>query len=361
VPALTPVQEQSRRAVRGHILFAFGVFLLLALAWDLRKEVLIIYVAALFAAVLMPIVTRITEFEFRGRRASRPAAIFLLIVAVGIILTIFFTVGLPPVLRDLSNFSDELPNRIPHIVARIKRVPLADKVGIDSVVQRSEAAVTATASYLVTSLPNWLSHIFDILSTAFLCIYFMLEGENAYRFFLSLFPSAQRHRLDATLQRADRKVSKWLLGQGTLMLVLGISSTIVFGFLHVRYFVLLGFLMGLFNIIPIAGGVITIILAAGVAALDSWTKMGGVLIFYAIYVNVENAFLTPRIMRSSVDLMGLTILVALLLGTALAGIVGALVAVPTAAIVSVLLEEYAVKKDGIGPPTPALAKSRPNS
>ena len=53
--------------------------------------------------------------------------------------------------------------------------------------------------------------------------------------------------------------------------------------------------------------------------------MAGVLIFYAIYVNVENAYLTPRIMRSSVNLMGLTVLVALLLGTALAGIVGALV------------------------------------
>jgi predicted PurR-regulated permease PerM len=222
---------------------------------------------------------------------------------------------------------------------------VADKIGVEGAVQRTEAAVTATAGYLVTSLPLWLTHLFDILSAAFLCIYFMLEGENAYRFFLSLFPSAQRHRLDATLQRADRKVSKWLLGQGTLMLILGISSTIVFGFLHVRYFVLLGFLMGLFNIIPIAGGVITILLAAGVAALDSWAKMGGVLLFYVIYINIENAFLTPRIMRSSVDLMGLTILVALLLGTALAGIVGALVAVPTAAIVSVLLEEYAVKKD----------------
>ena len=345
MPALTSEQEQSRRAVRGHILFAFGVFLLLALAWTLRKEVLIIYVSALFAAVLTPIVTRITEFEFHGRHASRPAAIFLLIVGVAFILTIFFTVGPPPVMRDLSAFSDELPNRIPQIVARIKRVPIADKIGIDTIVQRSETAVTATAGYVVTSLPNWLSHIFDILSTAFLCIYFMLEGENAYRFFLSLFPSAQRRRLDPTLQRADRKVSKWLLGQGSLMLVLGISSTIVFGFLHVRYFVLLGFLMGLFNIIPIAGGVFTILLAAGVAALDSWAKMGAVLLFYLIYVNVENAFLTPRIMRTSVDLMGLTILVALLLGTALAGIVGALVAVPTAAIVSVLLEEYAVKKD----------------
>jgi len=163
--------------------------------------------------------------------------------------------------------------------------------------------------------------------------------------FLSLFPLPQRSRLNATLQKADQKVSKWLLGQGLLMLILGVSSTIVFGVLHVRYFLLLGFLMGLLNIVPIAGGVITIILAAGVAALDSWSKMAGVFIFYVIYLNIENAYLTPRIMRSSVNLMGLTVLIALLLGTALAGIVGTLVAVPTAALVSVLLEEYAVQKD----------------
>jgi predicted PurR-regulated permease PerM len=73
--------------------------------------------------------------------------------------------------------------------------------------------------------------------------------------------------------------------------------------------------------------------------------MGGVLLFYVIYINIENAYLTPRIMRSSVNLMGLTVLVSLLLGTALACIVGALIAVPTAALISVILEEYAVKKD----------------
>ena len=212
-------------------------------------------------------------------------------------------------------------------------------------IQRAEGAVTASATYIFTSLPGWLSHVFDILAAAFLCIYFMLEGEYAYRFFLSLFPYQQRTRLDTTLKRADLKISKWLFGQGTLMLILGVASTTVFGLLHVRYFLLLGILMGLFNIIPIAGGIITILLAAGVAALDSWTKMGGVLIFYAIYVNIENAYLTPRIMRSSVNLMGLTVLIALLCGTALAGVVGALVAVPTAALISVLLEEYAVQKE----------------
>jgi predicted PurR-regulated permease PerM len=173
----------------------------------------------------------------------------------------------------------------------------------------------------------------------------MLEGEYAYRFFLSLFPTEKRQRLDSTLKKAERKISKWLVGQGILMLILGVASTIAFGLLHVRYFVLLGFLMGLFNIIPIAGGVITIVLAAGVAAIDSWTKMTGVLVFYLVYVNLENAVLIPRIMRSSVNLMGLTVLVSLLLGTALAGIVGALVSVPTAALIAVLLEEYAVQKN----------------
>ena len=154
-----------------------------------------------------------------------------------------------------------------------------------------------------------------------------------------------RERLAKTLLAAETRMSRWLLGQGSLMFILGMTSTIVFAELHVRYFFLLGVLMGLFNIIPVAGGVITICLAAGVAALDSWTKMAGVLIFYAIYVQVENAVLTPRIMRTSVNLMGLAVLIALLAGSALAGVVGALVAVPTAALVAVLMDEYLVQKD----------------
>jgi predicted PurR-regulated permease PerM len=140
-------------------------------------------------------------------------------------------------------------------------------------------------------------------------------------------------------------MSKWLIGQGSLMLILGMCSTAVFAILHVRYFFLLGVLMGLFNIIPVAGGVITILLAGGVAALDSWQKMVGVFIFYAIYVQLENGFLTPRIMKSQVDLMGLTVLVALLAGTAIAGVVGALVSVPTAVLIVVLMDEYLVQKD----------------
>lgn len=302
--------------------------------------------------VLTPVIESIRKLDIRGWRPSRPIAIGILIAGIALGLSIFLTLGLPPVMRDLREFLTDLPQRIPQVVAKIKHLPMADKLGVDDLAAKSENAAAAIGSYLFSSLPHWLAHVLDVLTAVFLCIYFMIEGDHAYAFLLSLFKPASRARLDATLQKAELKMSKWLLGQGLLMLILGVCSTIVFGILHVRYFVLLGVLMGLFNIIPIAGGVITIVLVSGVAALDSWPKMFGVLIFYLIYVNVENAFLTPRIMKSSVDLMGLTVLIALMVGTALAGIVGAMVAVPTAALITVLLDEYAVQRgpDDTEPP-----------
>jgi len=327
--------------VRGHIVFFFAVLLALAIAWQLRHVLELVYVSALFAVVLMPIVQQIMRLRIRGWGPSRPLAIVALLAGVFILLTGFFLLGLPPVVHDIQHFAADLPSRIPGIVAKLKHLPMADKLGVDSVAQRTEGMAASTAQYLFSAAPLWLSHLLDIITAFILCIYFMLEGEFAYQYFLSLFPVEPRERLARTLVIAEQRMSKWLLGQGSLMLILGMCSLAVFGILHVRYFVL----MGLFNIIPVAGGVITIVVAACVAALDSWQKMIAVLIFYAIYVQVENGFLTPRIMRSSVDLMGLTVLIALMAGLAVAGVVGAMVAVPTAALIAVLMDEYLVQKD----------------
>jgi predicted PurR-regulated permease PerM len=128
------------------------------------------------------------------------------------------------------------------------------------------------------------------------------------------------------------------------MLILGITSTIVYLSLHVRYAYALGFLTGLLNIIPVIGAAVCIALALIVAAIDSWGRVLGVAIFYFIYLQVENSFLVPRIMKSRVGLPGLAILVALLIGSALAGVIGAMVAVPTAVLVGELVDEYLVNK-----------------
>jgi predicted PurR-regulated permease PerM len=82
------------------------------------------------------------------------------------------------------------------------------------------------------------------------------------------------------------------------------------------------------------------------AAIDSWMRVVYVLIAYGIYAQVENSYLTPKIMQSSVDLPGLAIIVSLLLGSAIDGVVGAMVAVPTAVLVAVIVDEYAVQSKG---------------
>jgi predicted PurR-regulated permease PerM len=344
VPQLHP--PPRRWTARTNILFAFGVALALALAWQLREVLMLIYVSALFAVVLMPVVTGIVRFELRGgRRISRGLAIALLLGSAILFITVLLAIGLPPVIHDIRQFAADLPERIPMVVNRLRHVPLADRLGVDNLAGRVEGALSTTASYLLASFPKWMARIFDLLTAIVLCVYFMLEGEHAYQWAMSLLAIPDRLRLAVTLEKAEVRMSRWLFGQTLLMLILGICSTITFGLLHVRYFVLLGVLMGLMNIIPIAGGIITITIVCAIAALDSWTKMLGVLAFYLVYINIENAYLTPRIMRSSVNLMGLSVLIALLAGTALAGVVGALVAVPTAALISVLVDEYIVHKD----------------
>jgi predicted PurR-regulated permease PerM len=340
----TPKEVREARTWRGHILFFFAVILAGALAWRLRSVLELVYVSALFAVVLMPIVQQIQSVKIRKWSPSRPLAIIVLVAGVLTLLTLFFVLCLPPVLRDIHHFAEELPVKIPELIGRIHRLPMSDKLGLDSLALKSQGMAASAASYVFSSVPLWLAHIFEVVTAFILCLYFMLEGEYAYFYFLSFFEPEARERLDKTLMTAEHRMSKWLLGQGSLMLILGITSTIVFSLLHVRYAILLGVLMGLFNIIPVAGGIITILLAGGVAALDSWTKMAAVFAFYAIYVQVENGYLTPRIMKTSVNLMGLAVLIALLAGTAVAGIVGALVAVPTAALIAVLMDEYMVQK-----------------
>jgi len=290
----------------------------------------------------MPVVQWIQQLNIRKWSPSRGVAIGILMVTSVAALAGFLVFALPPVIHDLRDFVTELPSRGPQILNRLQQSRIAKHLDLPNLTAKLQTGAGDSASYLLSSLPDWASRFFDILTTIVLTIYFMLEGEFAYHWFLSLFAAPTRRRLNKTLLQAKKRMSRWLLGQGLLMLCLGLCSIAVFSILHVRYAILLGVIMGLLNIIPIAGAVVGVLLAGIVAALDSWAKMGGVFAFYFIYFQVENAYLTPRIMRHSVNLAGLAVIIALLCGSTLAGVVGAMVAVPTAALVAVLMDEYLV-------------------
>jgi predicted PurR-regulated permease PerM len=349
----TDASFKRPRSLRSDIVFTFVLAISLYLAWLVRGVLVLIYVSALFAVVLMPVVRGIMKLRIGKWQPNRVVAILLLFLAVAGFAAIFFTFAFPPVAHDIRAFLVELPTRGPQLLSRIRRIPFLQHVDIAALNAKLQDFAANFATYMLLSIRNWASKLFDIVTSIILTVYFMLEGESAYHWILSFFPVGMRQRLDVTLARAEVRIGKWLLGQGTLMLILGLSSTILFLALNVRYAYALGVLMGIFNIIPIAGAVVTVTLAILVAAIDSWGRVLGVAIFYAIYAQVETSYLTPRIMRSSVDLPGLAVIVALLLGAAFDGIVGAMVAVPTAVLVAVLLDEYAVK------PEPIIAEPQP--
>jgi predicted PurR-regulated permease PerM len=238
-----------------------------------------------------------------------------------------------------------MPTRLPGVLEKLKNVPLAQHLDTVDINSRLQNFASNATTYLLLSIRDWAGALFDIVMGFILTVYFILEGDSAYRWFLSFFPPEGRARLDKTLQRANIRMGRWLLGQGILMLILGVCSTIAYLSLHIRYAYALGVLTGLLNIIPVAGVAVCMGLALLVAAIDSWGRVLGIAIFYVVYVQVENAFLIPCIMKHRVKLSALATLVALLLGAALAGIVGIMVSVPTAVLVSVLLDEYVVHNE----------------
>ena len=332
------------RDLRGDIAFAFGLAVACYLAWLLRKVLLLLYVSALAAVVLTPVVRATSRFKVGRWRPFKGRAILILLLAVAGGLTAFGFLAFPPVIRDLHEFTLEMPTRLPAFLDKLKRIPFADQVNTDEITAKVQDFLSNAATYLLLSIKNWAGAIFAIAMGLILTVYFILEGNVAYRWALSFFPVQKRSRLDAALQRAEVRMGQWLLGQGSLMLILGLTSTIVYVELHVRYAYALGVLTGLLNIIPVVGAAVSIALALMVAAIDSWTRVLGIAVFYFIWVQVENSFLVPRIMGSRVGLPGLSILVALLIGSDLGGVLGAIVSVPTAVLVSVLIDEYLVQK-----------------
>lgn len=338
---------------RGTVLFAFAVALSLYFAYLLRDVLVVIYVSALFAVVLMPVVRAIMNLHAGKWHPGRGTAVLLLMVLTLGSLTLFFFFALAPAFHDLREFIRELPQKGPQFFNRLERLPVLRSIDLDALQEKLQDIYANLATYAVRFASDWAGTVARVLTGVVLTVYFIIEGDESYAWFLSLFPLERRMRLDQTLNRASARMGRWLLGQGTLMLILGILSTIVFALLRVRYAYALGVIMGLFNIVPVAGALVSVSVVVLVAALDSWTKVLGVLIFYFIYLQLENTWLTPKIMKTQVDLAGLTILIALLIGSSLAGIIGAMVAVPTAVLVAVVLNEYAVHEEAI------IAEPRP--
>ncbi|MBV9085921.1 MAG: AI-2E family transporter [Acidobacteriaceae bacterium] len=324
---------------RSNIVFAFFVAILLLVAWHVRTVLFLIYISALAAIVISPAIDFVRRINIAGWRPGRVVAIVVILVLGFGLLTLFFVFALPPIFHDIREAGTDAPTRIREASQRLQRIPVLKNFDIGAL----QSHLTAAIGGVFGLFKGIAGGLFGFFSFLVLSIYFFLDGASAFYWFMSLFPPRHRERLEPTLLRAEQRMRKWLAGQAALMLILGSLSTIVFGLLHIKYFYALGVFAGIANIIPIVGPVATVIAAGSVAAFEGWGKLTGVVTFYLVYQEVEHAYLTPTIMRSTVNLPPLAVITSLAIGGALFGILGALIAVPTAALIAVLVEEYLVQ------------------
>src|SRR3954453_4324414 len=128
---------------RSNILFAFFVAVVLYAAWQVRDALLLIYVSALFAVILSPIIDSIRKIKIGKWRPGRGAAIIIFFLGLIIVIGLFFTLAVPPIARDIKQFSQEWPQRVQALSEKLHHLPYADKLNInpDSVREHMTAMI----------------------------------------------------------------------------------------------------------------------------------------------------------------------------------------------------------------------------
>jgi predicted PurR-regulated permease PerM len=325
--------QAYRNKGRHLVLLAFVIAVSLVIAWFARHALLLIYVSAVFAVVLKPSVDWLHRRSIFGWRPGRGTALLLLVLLMLVFAGALIGIALPAVIENAGDFAQNFPKHLASLQARVRSLPLLHHVNLADWQSHVSAALAGV-------LPAAAGAMASVITALLLIAYFILDGAPLSQRILTAFPPQSRARLDATLTRAVKRMRRWLTGQALLMLILGGSAALTFGLMGLPYFYLLAVFAGLANIVPLLGPLATVLLAGLVAATQSGWDVLGVVIFYLVYQQVENAFLTPNIMKSQVQLSPAVVIVALLLGSELAGIVGALVAVPSAVLVAELAAEY---------------------
>src|SRR5262249_33435801 len=172
-----------------------------------------------------------------------------------------------------------------------------------------------------------------------LTFYLLVESESLLTTFVRLFPRERRPRVEAGSREVTREVSAWLGGQILLAAGLGRTAAGRLGLLRLPHFHVLAVSAAVGEVIPVVGRVLSAIPGVAVAFSVSGSKALWVALFYLAQQQLEGHILVPKVMQRQVGVSAVTVIVALLIGSSLLGIVGALLAVPTAAIIQVLVQE----------------------
>jgi predicted PurR-regulated permease PerM len=327
-------------AVLG-IMISVGV--VLYVLWVARHVLSWLLISLFLALALNPAVEWLQRRGVRSRGLAAGITFLVALAVVGGLLALF----IPTLIDQVDNFANKVPDYIHdltkgrgrlgfletryHLVERVKHAVKSGGVGKFAV--GAGAAVTITKSVLTA--------VAATLTIVFMTFFMLLEGPEWMNRIYGVLPEEQQPRWRRVGHDVYRTVGGYVTGNLLISLIAGVASGIVLWIVGVPYVVALGLVVALLDLIPLAGATIAAVLVVLVAiAASGATAAIVVAVFFVAYQQLENHLIQPLVYGRTVQLSPLAVLVSVLIGAQIAGVLGALAAIPIAGTLQVLLVDW---------------------
>jgi predicted PurR-regulated permease PerM len=324
--------------------------IVLEIVWIARHVLSWIFIALFLALALNPAVDRLER-----RTSRRAAATFVVYIAALAAIAGIALLFIPTLVNQVNDFAHKVPDYIDDVTKGRGRLGflqtkyhLVDKArkalregGASKLLGISGTAL-AVAKGVVTV-------VVATVTIAFMTFFMLLEGPRWLESFYSLLRPNQRKRWERVGREIYRTVGGYVTGNLLISLIAGGLTSLVLYLTNVPYALALGLIVAILDLIPLAGATIAAIIVGSVAFLHSITAGIIVVVFFIVYQQVENHLLQPLVYGRTVQLSPLAVLISVLVGAELAGVLGALAAIPVAGSLQVVFLDWLSHRRGGDP------------
>jgi predicted PurR-regulated permease PerM len=316
-----------------------GVLALLAAAWSVRNILILILVAAVLAIGLDPPVRRLERL-----RMPRGWAVLVIVLAVFGFLVLFSSLVVPPLVSQVRELTANIPDYIERLQNQSgffggleRKYHLSDR--LQDLTSRLPSIASASFGTILGITKSIASLIFNTLTVGVLTVYFLLAVPRMRRFGDSLLTGRTRARDVQMFEESIDRIGGYVSGNIGISIIAGVSSYIFLRIAGVPFAAALALWVAIADLIPTVGAILGALVAGTVAAFSGLGTFIATIIFFVAYQQLENYVIAPRVMSRTVDLSPAAVLVSVLIGGSLGGLAGALLALPLAAAVKVILRE----------------------
>ena len=312
----------NRKIDISHKTIVFVAVFLLALwvIYLVRDLIIILFVSVILMSAIAPLVSLFMKLKL-------PKALGILIsyiIIIGVLVGVFASF-LPPLIEQ----SNRLINTLPPLI--IEQFNLTD---VDHSLLQSQ--VTEVSKNILSVTVDIFNTIVTVIFLLVITFYLLLDRENLEVRVANLFVGRE-DRIKRLTRRIEDKLGAWVRGQLTLSLIIGVLSYIGLTLLHIPYALPLALLAAVMEVVPVIGPIIAAIPAIALAITISPVVTAGVAALYFVIQQLENHLIVPQVMKRAVGLNPLVVILAVAVGSRLLGIAGALLAVPIAVVLQIVV------------------------